>query len=130
MCFMMALVIGLTFSSCSNDPCIVGNWHTITAPFCAGTKLSFAGDGTGQITVLDCTNSCPDSDTLDQREVEWLYDDGSGILTIKMKPEGMKCGIPYTFQADSLKGSLTCNGYAATITTTGALVQTYTFERD
>lgn len=122
----------LSFSSCSETPCIangVWTWTNPYLPFCPGTTLNFNEDGTCVMIVPDCYSVCPTgADRGLVYNISWTLIESSNTLTLVFNNQGEVCGAPttHTDPPDPIAGTFSCGDDAATLVTG---TYTYTLTR-
>lgn len=104
----------LIFSSCANDPCIVGNWTWDDTPLICPTQITFYSGGTGQLLVTDCASQCQSNGTDNKTRYTFTWTIVSDTnFTVTFSNQGKKCNENYTFigfeNLGSFTGTIDCN---------------------
>lgn len=116
--FPLLFVFTLSFSSCSEDPCYVGDWTMTNPMWILSTTVTVNNDNTGTMIVVD--PSCPSSGNQTRvYNFSWTYIDN--VFAFAFSTQGQKCGVAHTFTGNDvitgIAGTLTCGNDAMTLDT-------------
>ena len=116
--FFALALLGSSLYSCQTDEplseCILGTWSFNPSPFPCAADIDFNANGTGQLRVADCENTCAFLGGVGGAYYDLSWTLNGNTLSIDFKSTGLACNIPYTYpieqQVPDKTGSATCSG--------------------